>query len=461
MNFLKNRDDQIIQINTFIIGVFIFFFLIKFLYWLPLDIKGKGFDKWVYTDWLIDYSSGFIRRGFSGEFLNLLSAVTNPKVIIGMLSWTIFIFVTAGYIRLLVKSLKVLSPVLFVALLFLPSLLPFYLYDHGAFGRKEIIGYIILLWHLHILENMYNSENKTSIIKHYIIKLLPITIILLPIHIFIHESSFLLFVPIHVIISYSVLKLIPFVSFNKKILFLFLIYLPTLLAFLTIVIFSQNNIEVALAISKKWEHAHVLEPGSFNISEIDTIETSSNSITALSWSISRAASMSLSLPITMVLAWLLLCTILGFSTVYIGRMVNNFLITNLTKKKLVMISRKQYSKNLYLKYFILPLAISSPLYILGCDIGRWFAVSCINYIMITLSREVNFVEIELYKANEKKAENVKGEVINNIGIFRNYVEIFLLLFILFFIRLPHWCKYWNAMLAEPFKSLFQRILNLF
>lgn len=459
MNSLLNSDKELIKINTLIIGIFIFFFFIKLFSWLPNDISCNGINEWVYTDWLIDYSSGFVRRGLSGELINLLSIIASPKVIIGILTWTIFIGVVFGYIRLLIKSINIISPIILVSLLFLPSLLPFYLYDHDAFGHKEIIGYLFLLWHLHVLEVYRNNfENKISTLNKYIKKLMPLTFVLLPMHIFIYESSLLLFVPIHIIITYSVIRLTPSINRSKRIIELTLIYLPVLLSFFIVFFFGRPSLEVVVGISKKWEHAHALAPGSFNISEKDTIEALPNSITALSWSISRAISVSLSLSIVMILAWLSICFILGLSTIYTGRSVTSSLATNLTGRELTINIRRQYSKTFSYKYFLLPLIISMPLYILGCDIGRWFAVICINYILISLSRQVNFAESKFSTGVELKAKSINWKIITKPDIIWN-IKLFLFLFILFFIRLPHWCKDWNVMLAEPIRSIVQKILS--
>ncbi len=56
---------------------------------------------------------------------------------------------------------------------------------------------------------------------------------------------------------------------------------------------------------------------------------------------------------------------------------------------------KEYARAMAYKYFLLPLLISAPLYILGWDMGRWFTVICINYVMVSLSPELNTAESQL------------------------------------------------------------------
>ena len=53
--------------KAFLLGAFVLFTLVKLVYWLPRDLHGRGINEWIYTDWLIDYSAGFVRRGLSGE----------------------------------------------------------------------------------------------------------------------------------------------------------------------------------------------------------------------------------------------------------------------------------------------------------------------------------------------------------------------------------------------------------
>ena len=142
MNFFTENNKRQIRIKFLILIAFSFFFLKKFLYWFPKDVWGHGIHDWVYTDWLIDYSTGFVRRGLSGQIIDLLSGFTHPRIIIGLVAWLLFGGIVLGYMRLIFRSFGKLNPALLATLLFLPSLLPFYLYDHGAFGRKEILGFL-------------------------------------------------------------------------------------------------------------------------------------------------------------------------------------------------------------------------------------------------------------------------------------------------------------------------------
>jgi len=123
-----SNERQVFEIKVLILGVFVFFILTKLVSWLGTDFFGDRAGIWTYpyTDWLIDYSAGFVRRGLAGELISLLSPLVPPRIAIAFLTWSIFALLTVAYIRLIGRSLDKLSPMVLIGLLFLPSLLPFY-----------------------------------------------------------------------------------------------------------------------------------------------------------------------------------------------------------------------------------------------------------------------------------------------------------------------------------------------
>ncbi len=232
----SSHIDSRVKSNLLIIGGFLFYYLDQVLFWAPGDIV-HGINKWAYTDWLIDYSSGFVRRGLSGEIIDSLSIFLQPRVSISITAWGIFTLVVLGYLRLIMRSIEYLSPFVLTALLFLPSLLPFYLYDHGAFGRKEILGFLLLFLHLYGLESMGDNFH----LKKYIKTLIPITLILLPAQMLIHENTLLLFVPIHLMISFSVMRYYLKHNFKKIFSYLIALYSPIFLIFIIIIMVTVHS----------------------------------------------------------------------------------------------------------------------------------------------------------------------------------------------------------------------------
>ena len=453
-------DNSRIKVNSIILGAFILFVLTKLLYWLPEDILYDGISVWVYTDWLIDYSSGFIRRGLSGEIINLFSGFVHPVVFIAIISWSIFGTVIFGYIRLISKSLSSIKPLVLTAILFLPSLLPFYLYDHAAFGRKEVIGFLFLLWHLSTLViDKKNSAGKLPSQKLYLKRILPLTLIILPIQILLHEASFLLFVPVHMIITLSIFRQDSSITPLSGIYRLGLVYLPVLITIMAVYIFGRPSLDTVIVLCNKWELAKVFGSGVCSLDGKEVMWALPGAFAALPWSFSQHISLTMSFSPRTIMYWCLIILILSIVTVYIGSEVSRSLMC---KKYAGDSNNNQIlsSANIIgLKYFLLPLLFSLPIY-LAWDIGRWFAVTSINYIMITLSRELNFAENQI-----KKSCHLDIDLITRIpsleGNMRWYMIImFIILLIIFFLRLPHCCNItWLNILSEPLGNFIFLLLE--
>ena len=95
------------------------------------------------TEWLINYGSGFVRRGLFGSlFLNLTP--DQPWIIWLLFAFQFFVYATIFiYFALQLKKRK---PNWFLTLLICsPAAICFSGWDSGAFGRKESIGYLVLI----------------------------------------------------------------------------------------------------------------------------------------------------------------------------------------------------------------------------------------------------------------------------------------------------------------------------
>lgn len=443
------------KIYIILVGGFSFLFLSKLIYWLPKDILENGLSEWVYSDWLIDYSAGFVRRGLSGELIKLLSLFVSPRIVVGVLSWSIFVVFAIAYTRYIIHSLDLLNPILFAGLLFMPSLLPFYLYAHTAFGRKEIIGFLILLWHLYLVER-YGTNDANLYFK----KVIPIIPISLSVQILVHEASFLLFVPVHFLISHLIIRQnVSWEAFRRKFTVL-IIYLPVILCLIAVIIFGRPSFKVATTICKNWVAAGALELGSCDISGKDPVWALPGQFTSLPWSFSQAISLSMSFSIRTVLSWCFIFAILGFFTIFLGSNVADALLKGKYSPSIDM--RPFPNMNswiLILKYFAFPLVLSLPLYILGWDIGRWFAVICINFVLITLSRNVVRMEFRIIENSYVKTLWTR----NGFGCLFNKFGHFVFLFIYFLsissLRLPTCCINVSKLLSEPVKFIIINLLS--
>ena len=100
-------------------------------------------SEWQYSDWLINYQGGFIRRGFIGEILFKVHKFTSISLDI-----LIFVFVISLYFFLsyfLIKSLKYLENSKINILIFLsPGFFLYPVMNSGVIGRKEILIFFVM-----------------------------------------------------------------------------------------------------------------------------------------------------------------------------------------------------------------------------------------------------------------------------------------------------------------------------
>jgi hypothetical protein len=109
---LENRVKLILiqprlLLNAVLLLIFSAIWLREGIYWFPKDAFGTSLNYWAYTDWLFDYSQGFIRRGLSGEIWRLVPDTVPPLNFVAAISWILILAAVFGYGRLLVRSWKI------------------------------------------------------------------------------------------------------------------------------------------------------------------------------------------------------------------------------------------------------------------------------------------------------------------------------------------------------------------
>lgn len=104
----------------------------------------KGGDDFQHADWLINFSSGVVRRGFSGEIFLFLSELTgiNPVLLVSLAHVGLFaaIIMSLWYI-----GLRLGMSDMVVALLLSPLLILLWVNDISNAYRKEMLGIIAFL----------------------------------------------------------------------------------------------------------------------------------------------------------------------------------------------------------------------------------------------------------------------------------------------------------------------------
>ncbi len=181
-------------------------------------------SEWQYSDWLINYQGGFIRRGFIGEILFQLYRISSISLDIIILIFVITLYLFLSYF--LFKSLKYLKDSNENILIFLsPGFFLYPIMNSGVVGRKEIL--IFCLMGFFVFCNKYFKSKNLLII-------LVVSFFLLCL-----SHSGLLFYTPYMVFLYILIKL----SRDEKIKFfeLFTIFGSILIIFLLIILNHQTT----------------------------------------------------------------------------------------------------------------------------------------------------------------------------------------------------------------------------
>jgi hypothetical protein len=442
-------------LNSLLLFLFSAAWIRDLFYWLPKDASGTGLNYWAYTDWLIDYSQGFIRRGLSGEIWRLVPTAVTPKAFVAVCSWILILAVAFGYIRLLARSVKILHPLTLFGLLFLPSLFLFYLHDHNAIARKEILGYVTLLLHLFVVEKAFPPGEGSALparsVRRYVLGLLPIAAILLPAIILVHEGNFLLFVPLHAMVTLTVLRWNAPRGFKQAALWTGMLYLPAALAFGAVYLSGTPSHATLLGICEKWRAAGAIREGTCVLppSKLSG-STLPASFEPMEWPLAQAASITRFFISMRWKEWILILPTLGIMLWYLIRQAVYSILRSRSPQSFPPKSARRYSTVSFLKYFCVPLLLALPVYFTAWDYGRWFTVTCINFAMVAVSADLLCWEFTLRK---KKADEVtvaaaeSREYADPRPVF--YAVSIVICILALVLWLPHYCLFECQILRSP------------
>ncbi len=322
-------------------------------------------QKYVFTEWLINYQGGFIRRGFLGELIFYLSTTLNIEIKFLILIFQL-LFYSIYFIFYYFLFSKIKINFFWVLIIFSPILFAYPLIELMSLGRKDILIISLFL--------IYSSINYRSLNSLYFS-----FIFFFGVSTFVHEITF--FYLFHYLMIFYINK-----EFNLKtkiekfhiyIFFSFLIFLLYLNLFLhnrAIIdeIINSYNYKEITAYSGAFSH---LEP---------------NLLTVLRGTLSHA-------------------TIINVTKFLIVFLLNSFPFLYFIKFKNI----KYFStKNIFVLFFILSL----PIYALVLDWGRVIYLNH-NFFSILLLIYFRFNLINLEYLNVK---------INNLNIKS---KVFLFIFV--------------------------------
>jgi len=451
----KRLQFESVQFRAFTIVIAIIAFISNVVEWLPKDILSDGFNYWSYTDWLIDYSTGFTRRGLGGELVGLIANYYDPHVFVVGLVWGIFIVFAFGFFILCFRSIHLINNLGFVAVLFLPSLFFFYLYDHAPVSRKEIFGYIVLFLHIILVEQYYKkikngSGNRKQALNHYLRHTFFVLGVLVSIHILTHEAAFFLFVPVHILISWTILMSSEEKAcrnFKKQMMLLLILYAPIFLIFGIVTFFGRPSIDAVRNICQNWAMI-----GEVNMEFCLSSEALPGAFGTLHWGFYEAASLTWWHYGHVVVSLFLVFLTFGIINFYFVSKATVSIYNSLHARQKIVAKAGMVRWSAFLlgiKYYLLPAFATLPLYLFGIDYGRWFAVISINYVIVTLSARLLVLEYENHSSfafGDRVKTCIDNICVNQPIVLTKHIYLWgflnwiLLLLIIFFTRLPHCCS---------------------
>lgn len=453
---LFNGNSKIFVNNLiFYLFLFIFSLLVIEVFWV-----NKFFHHYVFYEWLINYSQGFIRRGLSGTLLLFLQQEYKINIhrVIRYFGYVIFLFFSMLYLIKTQQSKKKLDWESLMVILFLPCLILFPLNDLAVIGRKEFLFFFGLLINLFFVSKTVKSLNisenieffeKNTINKYCYNLFLCYNLLSIPITL-IHEGIIFLGLPLNIIITANLLSLIR--SKREVGWKTIIIYLPTLLVCFFCISFKGNQ-EMARGICRSWQeysklYSNLSEDCSQYTPFIGALGYSLRNILKMVWSRNIAPYHGFSF-----LMWI---WIFCLNTVILMR-TSSKILTNSVENFKQKISEYYQSKlpntvdiitSFTFKYAFIPFCCSFILYVAALDWGRWFFVTSISYCLCLLSPSLIQLEIINYHENKNNlkilhpiyliySKTIKRLHSQQLLTRFSIIYFPILIYTLFILRVPH------------------------
>ncbi|MEM8641232.1 MAG: hypothetical protein AAGG51_20810 [Cyanobacteria bacterium P01_G01_bin.54] len=381
-------------------------FLFALVYGVLLfhNLRTQNFGWYNYTEWFVNYSGGFIRRGLPGQVLLILAqqGIITPFRAAFALGYFGILLVAALYLWQLIGNLRRLTVMSLITFLFLPPLLLFLL---TIPGKKEIFGVLLVVLNLKCvgdrmtqLKKQFNVQQLTEVTeldwqtveRQYLIWIFSVFNLLAIPLLLSHESFFFLHLPINIAITYSFLLIR-----NPSLTALFkaiLIYIPTHLTFL-ICFLGKGDFTTTAAICDAWQGLGLMDCDAQSGSWFIIGHSWASHLSLFNEHVIEQGSF-LFYGISGVVNF---CFLLGASA--------STLIDMTRISSVDSVRRRNYVSGFISKYFWLPFLVSTPLYLLGWDWGRWLSAILLCYAFCLLSPQLAQLEWLRVKREQRSRES--------------------------------------------------------
>jgi hypothetical protein len=287
-------------------------------------------------------------------------------------------------------------------------------------------------------------------LRRYVQWLTPIAVILLPAIILIHEGSFLMFVPLHGMITLTIYRMRSPRNLTWAALWTGLFYLPAVLAFGAVYLAGTPSHQMLLGICEKWNSVGAIREGSCVLLPNKLSgSTLPGSFIPMEWSLAIAADITRMIISMNWVSWILILPTLGVSLWYLVRQAVYSILRSCSAQSFSPQSARWYSGLFFRKYYLIPFLFSLPVYFNAYDYGRWFTVTCINFSMLAVSVNLPCWEFILQKrkAGEESAATDSREHLDHRLVF--YSASIIICILALVLWLPHYCLFSCEIIRSP------------
>ncbi len=391
---IKTVSENKFRLNKFfLIGVFFYSFLSVVINFYKWTLKKSFYE---YSDWLLNYQGGLIRRGFAGEIFFQIHNKLNFDLVNVVLFFVIFFYIVFFYFlfkKISVAKLNFLNTLI----IFSPLSFTYLAFNQTMAGRKEILFFALIAVFFYFFNNF-----KFYQIKYYIIFISIVSILT--------HDGFLFYIPYLIfffLFSYPKKnKLEMFFQILPICIFLILIF--CFLIFYTI--FSKPDLElfcnsVALYVNKCPDETYMAFMSKYSIKGVFFL------VLQEAWSYNYFVKYPI---------YFFIC----FLPLYFGfKNLKNYRI-----KKLIL-------------YLIISTFCTAPVFLFGTDFGRYIHW---QYIIILF--------IYFHCANSKNFLQKNKNHFFSIKI-KKYILFVIIFFYGFFWSVPHY-GYQNVKILSVYERLF-------
>jgi hypothetical protein len=350
--------------------------LIAIVFVVQIFSKVKaGFDDYGLTEWLINYSGGFIRRGLPGSFIYFLFASHQYLakyfvIAVSIILYVSFLFYFILSTRKLFPVYLTLSPVLMGA----PVYSDFWM-------RKDVLGLYFL-----VLALVLSISKRRTYLRVILVNLVLI------VSLFSHEAFAFYGLPAVLIIN--VLVLLPISGTIKRALFKSgILLLPAFVAFLLVIIFRGNR-AIALKIHNSWRELWILTDSNSNYlsgpnGSIGCLQRSAWQELSISAKELNAFSHGIYVPLALSVT-VCICFIALLKLIFSCN-------RNYHEKSMMQLSATfvVIKKRLFFYVLVFQFVFISPLFILAIDYGRWIFFWTVSSVIIFRMLTEHFKQINL------------------------------------------------------------------